>query len=81
MFKSLEILKNLPGNEERQSTCDSFKESLLSAVRPRLQRDVAGDDLTPLQEYFYVFQKLDRLDICVISSCGCVTNFLSLQGN
>jgi len=61
MFRSLDILKNLPGNEERQETCESFKESMLNALRPRVRRDILAADLSPLQEYLYVFQKLGRL--------------------
>ena len=63
MFRSLDILRNLPGNEERQETCEAFKQSLLSAIRPRVRRDVhsaAANELSPLQEYLYVFQKLGR---------------------
>lgn len=60
MFRSLDILKNLPGNLEREETCETFKNSLLSALRPIVRRDVAGIDIAPLQEYLYVFQKLGR---------------------
>lgn len=34
MFHSLDILKSLPGHEERQETCETFRNSLLSALRP-----------------------------------------------
>lgn len=61
MFRSLDILKNLPGNLEREETCETFKNSLLSALRPIVRRDVAGIDIAPLQEYLYVFKKLGRL--------------------
>ena len=60
MFRSLEVLKNLPGNEEREQTCESFKQSLLSALRPRLLRDAVDRNVTPLQEYLYVYQRLGR---------------------
>jgi len=60
MYKSLAILKNLPGNIEREETCETFKNSLLTALRPIVRRDVAGLDTTPLQEYLYVFKKLGR---------------------
>eukprot|EP01038_Epipyxis_sp_PR26KG_P010065 gene10065-13525_t len=60
MFRSLEILKNLPGNEERQETCEAFKSSLLEALRPLVRRDVTEIDTSPLHEYLYVFQKLGR---------------------
>ena len=62
MFRSLDILRNLPGNEERQQTCEEFKDSLLGALRPRLRRDVHASELSPLQEYLYVFQKLGRCE-------------------
>ena len=60
MFRSLDILKNLPGNEEREETCESFKNSLLNALRPQVRRDVSEIDISPLHEYLYVFQKLGR---------------------
>jgi hypothetical protein len=60
MYRSLAILKNLPGNLEREETCETFKNSLLSALRPIVRRDVAGADIAPLQEYLYVFKKLGR---------------------
>lgn len=66
MYKSLAILKNLPGNMEREETCETFKNSLLTALRPIVRRDVAGLDTTPLQEYLYVFKKLGRY---IILSC------------
>ena len=60
MFRSLAVLRNLPGNEEREETCETFKNSLLAALRPIVRRDVAGMDIAPLQEYLYVFQNLGR---------------------
>jgi len=66
MFRSLAILKSLPGNEEREQTCETFKNSLLTALRPILRRDVAGVDIAPLKEYLYVFQKLGRSERCLI---------------
>lgn len=60
MFKSLDILKNLPGNEEREETCEAFSSSLLSALRPVVTKEVYGLDVSPLQEYLYVFRKLGR---------------------
>jgi len=35
MFRSLDILKHLPGHEERMQTCDTFRDSLLIAIRPK----------------------------------------------
>lgn len=60
MFRSLEILKNMPGHEERKETCETLSNSLLSALRPRVRRDVAGADLSPLHEYLYAYEKLGR---------------------
>lgn len=60
MYRSLAILKNLPGNLEREETCETFKNSLLSALRPIVRRDIANSDISPLQEYIYVFKKLGR---------------------
>ncbi len=60
MFKSLEVLKSLPGDEERRETCESFKASLLGALRPKVIRDISEGNNALLQEYLYVFKKLDR---------------------
>ena len=60
MYRSLAILKNLPGNLEREETCETFKNSLLSALRPIVRRDISNSDISPLQEYIYVFKKLGR---------------------
>ena len=63
MFRSLDVLKNLPGNEEREQTCESFKVSLLAALRPRVQRDVLDRNAAAsaaLKEYLYVYQRLGR---------------------
>ena len=48
------------GHDERITTCEKFRESLLSALRPRLRQDVTTADLTPLREYLYVYDKLDK---------------------
>jgi hypothetical protein len=63
MFKSLEILQNLPGNEEREETCENFKSLLLDSVRPRVRIVIKDNELAQLQEYVYVFQKLGRFEI------------------
>lgn len=62
MFRSCEVLQNMPGHEERLCTCDSFRDSLLSALRPRMQHDVTTADLSPLHEYLYVYDKLSKRD-------------------
>lgn len=85
MIRSLGILKNLPGNEERETTCDTFKTSLLSQLRPKMKRDVSGgsseahavDLIAPLQEYLYVFQKLGRF-VCCFVQYSSYPEFLSL---
>lgn len=60
MYRSLEILRNISGHEERQATYKELSDTLLSAMRPQVMRDVLGDDYTPLQEYFYVYEKLGK---------------------
>jgi hypothetical protein len=62
MFRSCEVLQNMPGQDERLATCDSFRDSLLSALRPRMQHDVTTADLSPLHEYLYVYDKLSKRD-------------------
>ena len=34
----------------------------MSALRPRLRQDVTTADLTPLHEYLYVYDKLEKRD-------------------
>ncbi len=60
MYRSLEILRNMPGHDERRESCEALTETLLSVVRPRVRSNVAGHDLTPLHEYLYVYEKLGR---------------------
>ena len=60
MYWSLDILHNLPGHEERKETCETLSCALLAALRPRVRRDILNLDLSPLQEYLYVYQKLGR---------------------
>jgi len=62
MFRSCLVLQNMPGHDERLSTCDSFRDSLLSALRPRVQHDITTADLSPLHEYLYVYDKLSKRD-------------------
>ena len=60
MFRSCSVLKNMPGHEERISTCEKFRESLLTALRPRVRQDVTTSDVSPLHEYLYVYDKLSK---------------------
>lgn len=60
MYKSLDILQNMPGHEERKETCETLSNLLLSTLRPRVRRDIAGLDLSPLHEYLYAYNKLGK---------------------
>ena len=62
MLKSLELLKLMPGHDERESTFNSLRDSLLTAVKPRMAAAVAADnvDVPGLLEYFYVYHKLNK---------------------
>ena len=60
MYRSLGILHNLPGHEERLETCTSLSDALLAALRPRVRSDIVNSDLSPLHEYLYVYEKLGR---------------------
>lgn len=62
MFRSCEVLRNMPGHDERVTTCDKFRESLLSALRPRVRHDVTTANVSPLHEYLYVYDKLLKRD-------------------
>jgi hypothetical protein len=54
------MLKNLPGHEERLETCNTFRLTLLNALRPNIRKEISDMSLTSLQEYLYVFKKLNR---------------------
>jgi hypothetical protein len=60
MYRSLEILQNLPGHDERKETCEALSGALLAALRPRVRRDIVNLDLSPLHEYLYVYDRLGR---------------------
>lgn len=60
MFKSLEVLRELPGHEEREKACISYRDALLSALLPALQSSFDPLDITRLEEYLYVFRKVNR---------------------
>lgn len=60
MFRSLEILENMPGHEDRLETCNALSEQLLLSVRPQVRKDIGGLDLTTLHEYLYVYDKLGK---------------------
>ena len=60
MHRSLQILHHLPGHEERAETCQVLADALLSALRPRVRKDVMGNDFNALQEYLYIYNKLVR---------------------
>ena len=60
MFRSLEVLKELPGHEDRQETCSSYRNSLLSALLPNISRELLDMGMETLKEYLYVFKKLNR---------------------
>eukprot|EP01033_Poteriospumella_lacustris_P000178 gene178-119_t len=62
MFHSLEVLKNLPGHEDRQENCHKFRSTLLDALRPNVQRELLNMNISALQEYAYVFNKLGSYD-------------------
>eukprot|EP01039_Chlorochromonas_danica_P008738 gene8738-9631_t len=60
MFKSLEVLRELPGHEEREKSCISYRDALLGALLPALQSSFDPLDITRLEEYLYVFRKVNR---------------------
>ena len=60
MYKSLQVLQKMPGHEEREETYQSLSHTLLGALKPRVRRDLAALDLSPLHEYIYVYDKMGR---------------------
>jgi hypothetical protein len=60
MFKSLVVLRELPGHAERQETCISYRNSLLAALLPNIRNELTEIRINTLQEYLYVFRKLNR---------------------
>lgn len=59
MFISLDVLRNLPGHEERQDTCIKYRSTLLDALRPNIQQELNTMNIVALQEYLYVFRRLN----------------------
>lgn len=60
MYRSLHILASLPGDEDRQAQFKTLRETVLGNLRPRVQNDVNNNDLTSLQEYFHIYEKLGK---------------------
>jgi hypothetical protein len=60
MLKSLSVLANVPGHEEREETCNSIIAALFSALRPRIHTDVMSHNLSAVADYIYVYNKLGR---------------------
>lgn len=60
LYNSLSILQNMPGHDEREGSCTKLTEKLLSNVAPRIRADMMSDNLTPLRDYLYVYEKLGR---------------------
>ena len=60
MCRSLDILKHLPGHEDRQQQYKTFTEDILQRLRPKVQQDVMDEDLSKLLEYIYIYEKLDK---------------------
>jgi hypothetical protein len=59
MNNSLEILKKLPGHEERKETYETFRTTLLNALTPNIRKEINEMSMGTLQEYFYVYKKLN----------------------
>jgi hypothetical protein len=60
MHNSLEILKKLPGHEERKDTYEAFRTALLNALTPNIRKEINDMSMPTLQEYYYVYKKLNR---------------------
>lgn len=56
----MEILQHLPGGEDRENEFKSLREAVFSHLRPKVQNDVLNNELTSLQEYFHIYEKLGR---------------------
>jgi hypothetical protein len=60
MFRSLKILEKLPGHDERKSTCETMKISLLQSLAPKVKRGILSNDFILLQDFLYVYKKMGR---------------------
>jgi hypothetical protein len=60
MFRSLKILENLPGHDERRSTCETMKTSLLQSLIPKVKRGILSNDFAVLHDFLYVYKKMGR---------------------
>ena len=60
MMNSLDILKHLPGHEDREEACENVRNYLLESLRPKVAQDVHNSDSSRLKEYYYIYEKLRR---------------------
>lgn len=67
MFRSLDVLREMPGHAERQEACVSYRSSLLAALLPSIRSQLTSSTAEEvegtggsLREYLYVFRKLGR---------------------
>ena len=68
MYRSLEILKNISGHDERKQTFDELRNTLLEIMRPKVRQDVEESNFEPLHEYLYVYNRLGRY-VAVFHPC------------
>ena len=62
MAMSLQTLAKMPGHEERQSTYHALQKNLLDSFLPKIRKDLLAADLSPLHEYVYVYQKINKIE-------------------
>ena len=60
MHRSLDLLKEVSGHDLRMKTCEIMSETLLATVRPRVRRTLLSNDLSQLEEFLYIYGKLQR---------------------
>lgn len=61
MRLSLEVLKDIPGHEDRLKVYEEISLSLQEVLLPMVKGEISGHDIGSLQEYLFIFKKLDRL--------------------
>jgi hypothetical protein len=62
LYTSLDVLKDMPGHQDRVTLCKELSEALLTALRPRVRKDISGSNVSILSDYMYVYEKLQRKD-------------------
>lgn len=60
LSKSLDILSDVPGHDDRALTVAELSDWLLTALKPKVEAELQGKDVAALKESLHVYRKLNR---------------------